>query len=66
MVYAKHPCCSAEREIVHRPELPTLFHELNLVEVRISFVNNASGASLWINKDCLRHGGNGENVGFEG
>ena len=64
--YTKRPCCSAEREIMHQLELCTLFHELNLVEVRVAFANNAGGASLWTYKDCLRHSGDGENVGFEG
>ena len=66
MVYAKHPHSSMEREVVHRPEPPALLHELNLLEVRISFANNASGAALWTNKDRLRHEGGGGDVGFVG
>ena len=66
MVYAKRPCSSAEREVVHRPEPPALLHKLNLLEVHISFANNAGCTALWTNKDRLRHEGGGGNVGFVG
>jgi hypothetical protein len=51
---------------VHRPEPPTLLHKLNLLEVYISFANNARCAALRMNKDCSRHEGGGGNVGFVG
>ena len=66
MVYAKHPRSSAEREVVHRPEPPALIHELNLLEVRVSFANDAGRAALWTNKDRSRHEGGEGNVGFVG
>ena len=66
VVYAKHPHSSVEREVVHCPEPPALLHELNLVEVRVSFANDAGRAVIWTNKDCLRHEGGEGNVGFVG
>ena len=46
---------------MHRLEPPALLQELNLLEVRVSFANDAGRAALWTNKDRLRHeGGGGE------
>jgi hypothetical protein len=56
----------AEREVVHHPEPPALLHELNLVEVRVLFANDAGRAALRTNKDRLRHEGGEGNVGFVG
>jgi hypothetical protein len=66
MVYTNHLHSSAEREVVHRPELPLLPHELNLMEVRVLFANNAGRATLRTNKDRSRHEGGEGNVGFVG
>ena len=51
---------------MHRLEPPALLQELNLLEVRVSFANDAGRAALWTNKDLLRHVGGGGNVGFVG
>ena len=51
---------------MHHPEPPALLHELNLVEVRVLFANDAGRAALRTNKDRLRHEGGEGNVGFVG
>jgi hypothetical protein len=66
VVYAKHPCSSVERGVVHRPEPLALLYEVNLMEVHVLFMNHARRAALRTNKDCSRHEGGEGNVGFAG